>query len=363
MRQAARGIFSFGRLGAAVALLLASQGIWGQAGSRELAVDPQAPGCSDERGDPYCGIQAAVDAAPAGATIRIASAVYDLLGEELQLSRSVRLIGAGAESSILDGGGQHPGPLVRIAASAEAVHLEALTLRNRQRIGGPRMGPGGIEHRAGNLTLIELSLRNLQGGLGGAVRSVIEFGQLDIRDSIFRDNQGFVGGALAVQDGAGGQVRISGTLMEGNTAVFTGGAIFIRDVLESDLSGVTLRRNSCGNRGAGLYLFAETVAMEVAIRDSVIAFNQGRESAGLDLNGPDIEVNLARVALAGNEARTAAKTDCAIEGTGIVYSEGGNLIGIGDDCPFEAGADDRIGNTSSPVSLTEPMAATWPADG
>jgi hypothetical protein len=325
-----------------------------------LIVDPFASNCSNQHGAPYCDIQAALDAAQTGATLRLAGGVFDLWGEGLTVKRSVNIIGSGAGTTVIDGGGQHPGALLEIAAAAQTVHIEGLTLRNRHRFGSARMGPGGIAHQAGDLSIVAVSLLELRGGLGGALHSVLEFGSLRIADSSIQGSEAFVGGGISVQDGAGGTVVISNTVISGNSAVFTGGGIFARDVGELALNKVELSDNQCGNRGGGLYIFSETVGTALQLNDSVVTGNVGRISGGIDLNGADIELTLRRTAVLANVSRSVAnKTDCAIDGSAEIDSEGGNLIGIGDDCDLGAKSTDRVGSVANPLTISADRLAQW----
>lgn len=79
----------------------------------------------------HATIQAAIDAAGPGETVRVAPGVYT---EHVRLRSGVRLVGSGARRTILDGGGS-PIPLVVFSEARNAV-LAGFTLRNVGRATG-----------------------------------------------------------------------------------------------------------------------------------------------------------------------------------------------------------------------------------
>ncbi len=131
-----------------IIVITALLGLWtwlcpGALAAETLRVDAQAGNCSDTGGASYCHIQAAIDQASPGATVEIAAGVYELWGESLFIDKSLTLRGAGADRTVLDGNGRHPGPLISIADTAADVSIRALTLTNRMRIVSPTAGAGG----------------------------------------------------------------------------------------------------------------------------------------------------------------------------------------------------------------------------
>ena len=103
--------------------------------SHILRVDPQSAGCSDATGTPYCSIQSAIEGAASGTTVELAPGNYDLWGESLSIEKDLNLRGAGADKTVLDGGGQHPEPLITISKRADEVHIGSLSIVNRIRTG------------------------------------------------------------------------------------------------------------------------------------------------------------------------------------------------------------------------------------
>lgn len=90
----------------------------------------QAPVAASELHVPadFPTIQAAIDAAAYGDTVRVASGVY---GESLQLRSGVRLVGAGALTTTLEGDGSH-GHLIDFTGARDTV-VRGFTLRGIRR--------------------------------------------------------------------------------------------------------------------------------------------------------------------------------------------------------------------------------------
>jgi predicted outer membrane repeat protein len=99
------------------------------------------------------------------------------------------------------------------------------------------------------LTLSGVTLQNGddEGG-GGAI--LTNQGNLDISNSIFKNNHADVdGGAI----NANGIVEINNTVFEGNTAGNNGGAIYESDVDEIVIQNSTFRLNTAGKSGGAIY--------------------------------------------------------------------------------------------------------------
>ena len=328
--------------------------------ANEVIVDPEAENCSDEIGQPFCSIQPAIERIDPGGIVRLGRATFDLWGQSLLIDRSLSLVGSGAGSSVIDGGGPYFRAILRISSKAKNVRIASLSLRNRSRSGGSRAGAGGISHRSGNLSLEGVSFLNLSGGLGGAVHSNLEFGRLRIADCVISGGHAFVGGGVSVQNGPGGSVFVENTAIVGNHAVDSGGGLYLRDVATIQLRRLDLSRNSCGHRGGGLQAFAETVAMTIAIDRSRISANECRESGGVDLRGADVQLRLSNVASVGNLAPDQPdNADCAAEGSGRLKSLGGNVIGKTAHCNLSPVPEDRIGTAANPMRLDSGELSAW----
>ena len=107
-------------------------------------VDNTDPDCSDLSGNPFCTIQAAIDAAVPGETISIGAGTYF---ENLVIAKSLTLEGAGMDETLVDGAG-----LDRVV-SIEGDHVVTLSKLTLQNGGGAEKG-GGI-YNTGTLSLTD----------------------------------------------------------------------------------------------------------------------------------------------------------------------------------------------------------------
>ncbi len=343
-----------------LATVTAVLGLWpwlcpGALASETLRVDAQSGTCSDTAGAPYCRIQAAIDRAPPGATVEIAAGVYELWGESLSIDKSLTLKGAGADRTILDGNGRHPGPLISIADTAADVAIRALTLRNRMRIVSPAAGAGGIDHFGQRLTIANTTIHGNLGGMGGALHAGTDFGSVILENVTLTENDALVGGAIDFRDAPDAQLEITGSSILNNSAIFTGGGVFVRDVGTVTLTNVTLRGNKGGNRGGGIFLVSQNEAGHMELRDSKVTGNWSKGGGGIDTNGDEIEIRLKNVVLAGNSSQSnPADSDCRAESENAFVSLGGNLIGNGDGCRFQPAEGDTVGTTTSPIKPRTP---------
>lgn len=322
-------------------------------GSDVLNVDREAADCSDTTGTPYCHIQAAIDRAAPGATVQIAPGVYELWGESLSIERSLTLLGSGADRTVIDGHGRHPGPIISIDESAADVDIRALTLINRARIVSTTAGAGGIDHFGLHLTVADAVIRDNQGGMGGALHAGTEFGSVRLENVTVSDNTALVGGGIDFRDAPDARLEIVDSRIRNNSAVFTGGGVFIRDVGAVTMTNVSLLGNESGNQGGGIYLVSQVEAGDLAIRDSTISGNWSKGSGGIATSGDDIEVRLGGVVLAGNTSQgDSRRNDCGADSEGVFESIGGNLVGNGDGCRFQRAEGDAVGTTAAPVEQT-----------
>ena len=327
----------------------------GALAAETLRVDTQAGNCSDTSGAPYCHIQAAIDRAAPGATVEIAAGVYELWGESLSIDKSLTLKGAGADRTILDGNGRHPGPLISISATAADVAIHGLTLTNRMRVVSATAGAGGIDHFGQRLTIANTTIHGNLGGMGGALHGGTDFGSVILENVTLTENDALVGGAIDFRDAPDARLEITGSRILDNSAVFTGGGVFVRDVGTVSLTDVTLRGNKSGNRGGGIFLVSQNEAGHMELRDSTVTGNWSKGGGGIDINGDDIEIRLKNVVLAGNSSQSnPGDSDCRAESENAFISLGGNLIGNGDGCSFQSVQGDTVGTTISPIRPRAP---------
>jgi hypothetical protein len=310
-----------------MAAALAAQG-------QTLSVDPGAAGCDDAAGAPYCGIQAAVRAAPAGATVLLAAGRYDLWEESIQISRNLTLRGAGPQATVLDGGGQGASALVEITAEASNVGLESLSLVDRLRAGAARLGAGGIDHAGGRLTLRDVVLSGHQGGAGGALRVRSAGAEVRLERVSLHDNVAMAGAGINFRDAPLATLDVLDSTIRDNEAIFTGGGLFLGDTGPVSLERVVVVGNRSGSRGAGIYVLGLGEGGRLDLHETRVDGNASRGAAGLDAAGAGVVVRLHRVTLEANVSeRLADSADCfADEGAVVRVVEGPVRVERGAAC-------------------------------
>jgi hypothetical protein len=346
-------------------------------------------------------IRAAALKSSAGDTVAVAAGSYT---ETLALSRDLRIEGAGAGATIIDGGGA--AGVLTIAGAH--VDIAGVTIRNGLSIGsgggianfgalaltasivsGNRavqgegfQGFGGGIANFGTLTLSGTSVlsnsaflgggiynsgtltitssmladntvllgRGFQGGMGGGIAN---FGRLALRSSTVISNtassNGGDAGALARWlPGIGGGIANLGTLnladagVISNTATFGGGLANLGtlNAVNSTFSGNLARQG-----GGGL---ANSTSAAASLSSVTIANNiadSDRDGSG-DGGGISNEISgtvaLSNTLLAGNFDRGGDAPDCS----GTIVSAGHNLIGDALGCALVTGLGDVVGQAA-----------------
>jgi len=242
---------------------------------------------------------------PAGTyTLTLAGAGEDqgALGD-LDLRDDLTLVGASADTTVIDGG-----QLDRVFDVLAGVHAEisGVTIRN-----GRVAGPGGGIRNAGTLDLSASVISGnatTQGGYGGGISS-----------------------------GGSGTLTLVQTTLNGNVADGGGGALALS--APATISESTLSGNHANLFGGGLYAYAKT---QVLFAGSTITGNTSVKTGGgiyseldpfLSVTQPELRDSI----LAGNSG--SPQRDCA----GPVESNGYNLIGDASDCKdFQSGHHDLV---------------------
>jgi hypothetical protein len=292
-----------------------------------------ASGCS------YTSVQAAIDAAPSGATISIAAGTYV---EAVTVGKSVTLAGAGAGQTILASPGS--GRTVSIDAGS-VVTIKSL-----------RVTTGGIEN-SGTLTLVASSVTGNAARYGAGI---LNEGTATLKDSTVSGNSSSTlwaacspGFDITCTGGAG--INNPGTLMLNHSTVsdnvshgFGGG---ITSTGSLTLNGTTVMRNSsyrisscsgpdlgCGPSGGG----GLVVGGSFTANNSTISNNTADDGGG-GIEIGDVAATLKGTIVTGNFARTgggilnygnATLTNSTIaentawEQGGGIYNDDGGLISM-----------------------------------
>ncbi len=249
------------------------------------------------------------------------------------------------EDGIAQGGG--------VYAHAGTVNLVQSSVTNNETIGtGARGGGIGLNSFAVDDagSLIEQSVISFNqargtgpgGGFGGGMFSGASVAtptwQLTIQDSVISGNG--VSDSTSIRDSSGGGLsgsyRILRSTVANNQAEVGGGiGVAVCELINSTLAG-----NSATLDGGGVTL--RDTSDTLRIRSSTIVGNSaGRRGGGIfvgDDNGtPQGDAEIANSVSAGNTAQTAGP-DCS----GLVVSQGHNLVQSDDGCAFAGVASDQI---------------------
>jgi hypothetical protein len=214
-----------------------------------------APAASDcdvcPSGCPFSSLQPAIDAAAAGATIRVCAGEYQS-NRSLFIAKNLTIVGAGAEKTLLQGGG-----FVRVLDISQRF---IVTLRDLSLSGGFEQrtlqdggGGGGILVRPGGaLTLERVRVEDNIGKDGGGI-ALGTGSALTMIDSAVSDNSTIsVGGGIWIGEGAVATLQ-DGSRVSDNSAKLWGGGIALQAGRVALEAGSSVSENTAGIRGGGIY--------------------------------------------------------------------------------------------------------------
>ncbi|MBI4770349.1 MAG: right-handed parallel beta-helix repeat-containing protein [Chloroflexi bacterium] len=313
-----------------------------------------------------CTLRAAIqeaNALPGPDTISLPAGVYTLTidgaGEngaaqgDLDINESVRVEGAGAGVTIINGNGNVTGDRVFDIASQIEVTLSGLNVS-----GGKAPNGGGI-YSEGLLTVTNSTISgNTSGDRGGGIYYVSNTGNNLIQNSTLSGNEAAYGGAFFPDSS---QVTIEASTASDNSARKSGGAAYAVHstvvVRNSTLSG-----NQATENGGALYNYGSTITVE----SSTITGNAASAGGGMAGGqyqtaapasstpvpgavrphmGTPAGANMLRGSiLAGNSASNSGP-DCS----DTLDSGGYNLVGNKSGCNFRAAAGDQVGTAQNPI--------------
>ena len=284
----------------------------------------------------------AISLASSGDSIMVAAATYS---ESLSIGFSLKVIGSGAATTIVDGGGGN-----QVVAISKATHvtLSGLTIRN----GSAPLG-GGIGN-SGTLTIIDstVSGNTAQGSCGKyclpAGGGIYNRGRLTVSHSTISGNNGAWGGGgiLVVKSGT---LVVNNSTISGNSSRYGGGMCIFPESGTVTVNNSTISGNS-SYVGSGAFIDGGTVT----VNNSTISGNNGR---GIDLERGTVTLQNTIV------ANTTSGGDCY----GTITSNGYNLSSDG-TCNFNGPGDlnntdpklGTLGNHGGPTQ-TIPLLAGSPA--
>ena len=323
---------------------------------------PPSPPCTVcSSGCPLNSVQAAINAASAGATITLCAGIYE---GNVAVDRDLTLIGAGhggVGQTRLEGTGS--GRVVTIAAG------RTVTLRSLRITGGTVDVGAGIFNE-GQLTLIDCTItENDAGGNGGGIYNVgdgtlaltgctisantstsagggiFNDGTCTIEaSSITGNTAGSFGGGLCNSSSVyfdAAQMTLTNTTVSGNTADI-GGGIDNSDMLT--LNASTLERNTARVQGGGLDNWSGTATLN----DSTVARNTAPTGGGIFVRSGEVTLDASQVNL------NAAEGD-GVSGGGIM-NHGGTVNVTNGSSVRENTADFGAGiytNVDTTLTLTD----------
>ena len=296
-------------------------------------------------GSGFATIQAAINAAPNGATIRVAAGVYgpiDLTGRAL----TVRSLG-GAQTTIIDGG-ESARCITLGSATPGAVEIEGFTIRN----GRANNGAGLAATLASPIVRNCIFESNIATGNGGAV---VGFGgAAQFFDCDFIDNQALQGGAIAAIGLAesGSPLRLERCDLVENIALGAGGAVYNDGAI--DFADCVIEANVAGGLGGGLFTIGTAPSRLATTR---VCRNTPNNTWGsyIDLGGNIFSDDCNANGLCDfDEISAGTELDCNMNGvpdscevsTGAVPDC--NTNGIPDSCDIAGGTSTDIDSNGIP---------------
>ena len=285
-------------------------------------------------------IQVATGTYPAGITIEPVSPAT---------TRILKIAGAGANATIVDGANSDRGFQVREGVTLD---LSKLTIQNCTGGSGSE-NEGGAVKNLGTMKLSECSVLNNQGSHGGGIFN----GKKDTSPT-------------------GGVMDIVGCSISGNKVPVRGGGIsngggepdspddfkgtmtLTNSTVSGNFSGNNNTSSDKGGGGGGIY---NHTGSTLSIINTTVTGNTSNPTASGPNGGGGINnasggtLNIKDSVVANNtDTSTLTAPDCF----GTLSSGGSNVIGNSNACGFAASTGDQVGTASNPIN---PFAATPPS--
>jgi hypothetical protein len=236
----------------------------------------------------------AISLASSGDCIRVAPTTYT---ENLTINLGLTIIGAGANTTIVDGGGK--GTVVTVNAGDFRVALSKLTMQD----GSANESGGGIYNGA-KLTVSHCTISGNSAGGGGGIENA---GTLTIDKTTVSSNRvGSTGGGGIENDGT---LSINRSTVSGNVDFDPyadgGGGIFNRSgtllVKHSTISGNTAAGGTGGGHGGGILNGSTLVVSDSTITNNKASGGSGGTGGGIE-NDTGATMTISRTAIVANTA-------------------------------------------------------------
>ena len=300
---------------------------------------------------------------------------------DLDMTGNLNINGAGAASTIIDGGGIDRVFEVRPGATVE---IDGVTVRNGKP-GAGGTGGGGISNQ-GTMTLTNSTVTSSTDGIGGGIYN---HGTMTVNSSTVSGNSG-AGGVYSSADGLGGGIFNDGTMtinrstVSGNTAPGVywfspgGGGIFNNIPGSMTLTNSTVSGNAAGTGVVNL-------SSSLTIESSTVSGNTGNTGYG---GGGVLNFSWTAIATTSVFSSTIAENrNLTSRGDAIAdaFSPPGSVVlknsvvasptqGLGDDCNIAAGVLTSLGHNiasdascgltgSGDLNSTDPLLGTLADNG
>ncbi len=239
----------------------------------DAALGDDGNACTAPGADACATIGAAIAKASAGDTIHIAAGIY---AEHLQTSiNNLSLVGAGADTTIIDGGGTG-----RVLWNTLPATISDITIRNGFADSSDLTGYGGGIFATGSLTLTNVTVMSNSASSGGGITVRNAGVVLTLQSSRVISNSA-IGSGGGVYAASSATANITDTVIAGNRATLSGGGVSSTGATVS-LTNTTLHNNVSDTQfGGGFYLLSGTMMMA----NSAIHHNQAAGGGGVYLAG------------------------------------------------------------------------------
>lgn len=213
---------------------------------------------------------------------------------DLDIAGNVTLIGNGADSTIIDGGGLDRVFHVDPACTGYIVEIKGITIRNGQAPASPYTNDGGGVYNCGNLKISDSTIsdnRLMSIGTGGGIYNK---GFLSGQNLVVTNNAAYFGGGI----GSDGTLMLSKTKVDSNQAygaIGSGGGIDSR--WEATLMNTTISNNSAP-AGGGV-----RNAWHLRLINSTVSNNSATWSIGGGIHNESI-LDVTNSTISSNTANT-----------------------------------------------------------
>ncbi len=285
-------------------------------------------------------ISHAISLASSRDTITVAPATYT---ENLTINFSLRIIGSGAATTIVDGGGV--GTVFTISSRAAHVLFSQLTIRN-----GYTQSDGGGIINWGTLTVQHTTISGNTANSGGGIWN---YGTLRINHSAISGN------ILLSESGYGGGIYNWGTLTVNRSTItansaYDGGGVLSQGLTVVAINNSTLSGNSA-TWGGGVDFFDDSTA---TINNSTLSGNSATWGGGGIMNDSMLTINNSTIS--GNTAgggifQSTGYGGSLIQNSVIANNSGGNCIGTLTSNGYNLSSDNTCNfNNTGDLNNTDP---------